>query len=80
MAELFFPELRSNPAVRGAPRGVLVAWLAAHGAPVRVGERLAEVRAGDSTGWVCALATGTLWHQVRPGEVVSVGSVIGLIE
>ncbi|GAA4613429.1 hypothetical protein [Saccharopolyspora hordei] len=81
MTELLFPELGRRPAGRAPVRGVLVRWLAADGSAVHVGDRLAEVRAsGDAVGWVSALATGTLWHQVRPGEVVSAGSVVGLID
>jgi hypothetical protein len=52
------------------------------GTEVRVGQRLAEVRGCDGTPAqvVPALAAGTLWHQVREGEVLTAGSVIGLIE
>lgn len=81
MTELLFPVLGRRPAGRSPVRGVLVRWLAADGSTVHVGDRLAEVRAaGDLVGWVPALATGTLWHQVRAGEVLSAGAVVGLID
>jgi hypothetical protein len=94
MTELHFPSLGCRPDLvesdrrppaREPTRGVLVRWLAADGSRVRVGDRLAEVRvAGDcfgrTIGWVSALATGTLWHQVRPGEVLTAGAVVGLID
>jgi hypothetical protein len=85
MTELLFPEMRPNPQDDGPARGVLISWLAADGSRVRVGERLAEVRTdGDcaerATAWVSALATGTLWHQARPGEVLTAGAVVGLID
>lgn len=59
---------------------MLTCWLAADGSRVRVGDRLAEVRMAGAAGWVSALATGTLWHQVEEGEVLAPGSVVGLIE
>lgn len=80
MTDLHFPEMRGNPAARGARSGVLASWLAADGSRVCVGQRLAEVRLAGAAGWVSALATGTLWHQVEEGEVLAVGSVVGLIE
>ncbi|MGW1681148.1 hypothetical protein [Saccharopolyspora sp. NPDC002376] len=82
MTELVFPELRRRPVVGLAPvRGVLVRWLAADGSAVHVGDRLAEVGMdGEVVGWVSALATGTLWHQVRAGEALSAGAVVGLID
>lgn len=85
MTEVHFPELRRQQSGRGPARGVLVCWLVEDGSRVRVGDRVAEVRAaGDSCGrtigWVSALATGTLWHQVRPGEVLTAGVVVGLID
>lgn len=81
MTELVFPELRRNPLVQGAGQGVLVSWLAGNGSSVNVGQRIAEVRDdGEMSCWVCALATGTLWHRASSGEVLAVGSVIGLIE
>ncbi|MER7015952.1 biotin attachment protein [Saccharopolyspora sp. NPDC000359] len=81
MTELVFPALGRRPAGRAPMRGVLVRWLAADGSAVHVGDRLAEVRAaGGDVGWVRALATGTLWHQVRAGEVLSAGAVVGLID
>lgn len=61
--------------------GVLACWLAADGSPVRVGEKLAEIRlAGADPVWIPALATGTLWHQVRAGEHLAPGAVVGLID
>jgi hypothetical protein len=83
MTELHFPELGRRSAGRVPGRGVLVCWLAADGSRVHVGDRLAEVRAagdGVDVGWVSALATGTLWHQARPGEVLRAGAVVGLID
>ena len=88
MTELYFPEMRRPQNIPGSyertgTRGVLTCWLAADGSVVRVGERLAEVRmlGGDgSVGWVAALASGTLWHQAREGEVFNPGAVVGLIE
>src|SRR5690606_22987356 len=85
MTELLFPELRRDPQEAGLARGVLMRWLADDGSPVQVGDRLAQVRlegeaTGRTVGWVSALATGTLWHQVRPGEVLIPGAVVGLID
>ncbi|MCI2416152.1 hypothetical protein MOQ72_01845 [Saccharopolyspora sp. K220] len=85
MTELHFPELARQPTGCAPARGVLVCWLAADGSRVHVGDRLAEVRVADdhfgrTVGWVSALATGTLWHQVRPGEVLTAGAVVGLID
>lgn len=62
---------------------LLVRWLASDGSRVRVGQPLAELRPAEADGAairVSALAAGTLWHQVRPGEALQVGQVIGLIE
>ncbi|MEV6227220.1 hypothetical protein AB0L88_04925 [Saccharopolyspora shandongensis] len=85
MTEVHFPEFGRRQAGRAPARGVLVCWLVADGSRVRVGDRLAEVRVGGdccarTVGWVSALATGTLWHQVRPGEVLTAGVVVGLID
>ncbi|MGW5644051.1 hypothetical protein ACWEV3_02800 [Saccharopolyspora sp. NPDC003752] len=85
MTEVHFPELGRRQAGRDPARGVLVCWLVADGSRVRVGDRLAEIRVGGdrcgrTVGWVSALATGTLWHQVRPGEVLTAGVVVGLID
>jgi hypothetical protein len=85
LTDLFFPELRRNPGERGAACGVLTCWLAADGSWVRVGQRLAEVRMvgpcpDELAWWVSALATGTLWHQARAGDVLTAGSIVGLIE
>jgi hypothetical protein len=87
VTDLFFPEPRRNPRARIPPRsnarGVLTTWLAPDGSQVRVGQRVAAVRMlGDSAeaSWVSALANGTLWHQVREGEVLTSGVVVGLIE
>jgi hypothetical protein len=88
VTDLFFPEPRpdqyrveSRVPPRTNARGVLTSWLAPDGSQVRVGQRVAAVRMLDAgAGWVSALATGTLWHQVREGEVLTSGVVVGLIE
>lgn len=85
MTEVHFPELRRQRAGHGRARGVLVCWLVSDGSRVHVGDRVAEVQVADdccgtTIGWVSALATGTLWHQVRPGEVLTAGVVVGLID
>ena len=76
LTELVFPEFRD----RGAQRGILAGWLAADGSSVRVGDRLARVQVDGTDAEVRALATGTLWHQAEPGEVLSPGAVVGLID
>lgn len=78
MTELCFP--RRDP--RAMTRGVVTRWLVEEGGRVQVGQRLAEVRwlGGGPAEWIPALATGTLWRQVREGEVLTPGAVVGLIE
>jgi pyruvate/2-oxoglutarate dehydrogenase complex dihydrolipoamide acyltransferase (E2) component len=78
VTELCFPG--GDP--RAAAGGVVARWLVEEGGRVQVGQRLAEVRwlGGGSTDWIPALATGTLWRQVREGEVLIPGAVVGLIE
>ncbi len=78
MTELLFPE--SGAAGPVPARGVLARWLAVDGGRVSAGLRLAEVRRGESTGYVRAPATGTLWHLAREGEVFAPGSPIGVID
>lgn len=86
MTELLFPELRHDAPARpgtlprGVARGVLSHWLVADGGRVRGGQRVAEVRTPEATGWVTALAPGTLWHQAAEGEVLMVGIVVALVE
>jgi hypothetical protein len=90
VTDLFFPEPRRNQysaesrvPPRTNARGVLTSWRAPDGSQVRVGQRVAAVRMLEDdaeAGWVSALATGTLWHQVREGEVLTSGVVVGLIE
>lgn len=78
MTDLHLPGER-----RGPVRWRVVRWLAPDGSRVRARQPLAELRPADTADaaiQVCALATGTLWHQVRPGEVLTVGQVIGLID
>lgn len=78
MTDLHLPGERRGPA-----RWRVVRWLAPDGSRVRAGQPLAELRPAETDGaviQVCALATGTVWHQVRPGEVLNVGQVIGLID
>ncbi|MEV4649440.1 lipoyl domain-containing protein [Saccharopolyspora sp. NPDC049357] len=78
MTDLHLPGERTGPA-----RWRLVRWLASDGSGVRAGQPLAELRPAETDGAairVSALATGTLWHQVKRGEVLHVGQVIGLIE
>lgn len=78
MTELCFPGQGS----RTGTGGMITRWLVEEGSDVRVGQRLAEVRwlGGGSVGWIPALATGTFWRQVREGEVLPPGAVVGLIE
>lgn len=78
MTDLHLPGERAGPA-----RWRLVHWLASDGSRVRAGQPLAELRPAEVDGAairLSALATGTLWHQVRPGEVLHVGQVVGLID
>lgn len=78
MTDLHLPGER-----RGPDRWRVVRWLAPDGSRVRAGEPLAELRPAEAEGAairVRALATGTLWHQVRAGEVLTVGQVLGLID
>lgn len=80
MTELVFPRVRRGR--ERSPRGLLLRWLVPDGDRVDVGQRLAEIRAiGEGRSrWVCASASGVLWHQGRAGEVFGSGEVLGIIE
>lgn len=80
MTELLFPEHREPSGVAGTARGVLTRWLAEDGGHVLVGQRVVEIRRGADTVCVRALATGTLWHQAREGEVLDPGAPVALVE
>ncbi|SFT09165.1 biotin/lipoyl-containing protein [Saccharopolyspora flava] len=78
MTDLHLPGARPGP-----DRWVVVRWLVPDGSRVRAGQPLAELRPAEADApgiRVRALATGTVWHQVRAGEVLSVGQVLGLID
>lgn len=80
MTELLFPARREQRGAAGPARGLLARWLVADGGHVRTGQRVAEIRRGDTVAAVCAPATGTLWHQAVAGEVLDPGTPVGLVE
>jgi len=60
--------------------GRLVSWKKSVGEPVERGEIIAEVETDKATMELEAFASGTLAEQrVKPGEMVAVGTVIGVI-
>ncbi len=60
--------------------GRLVSWKKSVGDPVERGEIIAEVETDKATMELEAFASGTLAEQrVKPGELVAVGTVIGVI-
>lgn len=65
----------------GAGAVTLSVWYAAPGEPVLEGERLVEVLANGATFEVIAPATGRLVEKrVFPGEGLTAGQVLGLVE